>query len=404
MRVALFTETYLPQINGAVTHIKMLKDGLNALGHHAIVVAPKAVKEYSLTDDELICPGLPLKKLYNNNLAAPYSPKREEYIRRFKPDIIHIHNEFGMGFSALHMAKKLNVPLIYTLHSEYNKYLFYIAFPGAQALAEKLSYKYMAHFAKNADAMISPSAKAQEYLKEIGVDREVIIIPNNADVDTFSMDHREEKKRNDLRDSLGTPHSALVFCFVGRIGKEKSIDDLIDFWKAAEIPTGRAELWIIGDGPERSELQSKAKAMGLADSVRFLGGMDHEQIPQYLWAADFYATASLSEMHSVSMLEAMAAGLPVLQRLDEQNVSQIKEGVNGYIYKDGADFKEKVQHLLFLSDPEIKEFQKQTADSMRAHGKEELAAKVLEVYKTAIQDKNREKKTEKKGFWGWWRR
>ncbi len=404
MRVALFTETYLPQINGAVTHIKMLKDGLNALGHQAIVVAPKAVKEYSLTDDELICPGLPLKKLYNNNLAAPYSRKREEYIRRFKPDVIHIHNEFGMGFSALKMAKKLNVPLIYTLHSEYNKYLFYIAFPGAQHLAEKLSHKYMAHFAKNADAMISPSAKAQEYLKEIGVDREVIVIPNNADVDTFSADHRDEKKRNELRDSLGTPHSALVFCFVGRIGKEKSIDDLIDFWAAAEIPTGRAELWIIGDGPQLEELRLKVKADGLDSSVRFLGSMEHGQIPQYLWAADFYATASLSEMHSVSMLEAMAAGLPVLQRLDEQNLSQIKEGVNGHIYKDGADFKAKVQHLLTMSDAEIKEFQKRTADSMRAHGKEELARKVLEVYETAIQKKKREKKKNGKSFWDRWRR
>ena len=309
-----------------------------------------------------------------------------------------------MGFSALKMAKKLNVPLIYTLHSEYNKYLFYIALPGAQHLAEVLSHKYMAYFAKNADAMISPSAKAQEYLKEIGVDREVIVIPNNADVDTFSADHRQEKDRNERRDSLGTPHSALVFCFVGRIGKEKSVDDLIDFWQAAEIPAGRAELWIIGGGPELEALRSKVRSAGLEGSVRFLGSMEHDQIPRHLWAADFYATASLSEMHSVSMLEAMAAGLPVLQRLDEQNVSQIQEGVNGYIYKDGADFKEKVKSILAMSESEIKEFQKRTADSMRAHGKEELAAKVLAVYETAIRNKKREKKKAGKHIWERWRR
>ncbi|RRD93267.1 glycosyltransferase family 4 protein [Clostridiales bacterium COT073_COT-073] len=387
MRVALFTETYLPQINGAVTHIKMLKDGLVSLGHQAIVVAPKAVKKYSLTDDELICPGLPLKKIYNYSLAAPYSKKREDYIRKFKPDVIHIHNEFGMGFSALKMAKKLNIPLVYTLHSEYNKYLFYVAFPGAMQLAEKLSYKYMGYFAKNADVMISPSAKAEEYLKEIGVDREVIVIPNNADVDTFSADHRDMIKRNLLRDQIGTAHSALVFCFVGRIGKEKSLDDLIDFWQQTQVSKEKAELWIIGGGPQLNELKEKVETLGLKDEIRFLGSVEHGKISEYLWAADFYATASLSEMHSVSMLEAMAAGLPVLQRLDEQNLSQIEEGVNGYIYKDASEFKEKIQQILNMPEAEIRAFQQRTAESMKAHGKEELAAKIVEIYQMAIQTK-----------------
>ncbi len=402
MRIALFTETYIPQINGVVTHIKMLKDGLNALGHKAIVVAPKAVKDYALTEDELICPGIPLKKLYNNNLAAPYSKKREEYIRNFRPDVIHIHNEFGMGFSALKIAKKLNIPLVYTLHSEYNKYLFYIALPGTKKLAEKLSYRYMSYFMQNVDVMLSPSAKAQEYVDEIGVNKKVIVIPNNADVDTFSAEHRSELRRSRLRDELGTPRSALVFCFVGRIGKEKSIDELMDFWKAAEIPAGKAELWIIGGGPQLEELKAKAKAEGLEGEVRFLGSMEHSQIPEHLWAADFYATASLSEMHSVSMLEAMAAGLPVLQRLDQQNLSQIEEGVNGYIYTDTADFKEKLQRILKMSPEEVCEFQRKTADSMKAHGKEDLAEKILAVYEAAIREKKQEK--SKQSFWGRWRR
>ncbi|MDO4764733.1 MAG: glycosyltransferase [Eubacteriales bacterium] len=401
MRVALFTETYLPQINGVVTHIKMLKDGLQALGHQAIVVAPKAVKEYSLTNDELICPGIPLKRLYDNHLAAPYSKKREDYIKKFKPDVIHIHNEFGLGFSAIKMAKKLNIPLVYTLHSEYNKYLFYIAFPGAKHLAEKFSYKYMGYFAKNVDIMISPSAKAQEYIREIGVDREVLLVPNNADVDAFSADNRDMEKRNRLRDEMGTPHEALVFCFIGRIGKEKSIDDLIDFWNACEIPQGKAELWIIGGGPELPALREKAKLLGLENRIRFTDSLEHSMVPEYLWAADFYATASLSEMHSVSMLEAMAAGLPVLQRLDEQNISQIEDGVNGYIYKDGEDFKVKMEQILAMSEEEVRAFQKSTADSMRAYGKEELAGRMLEIYKMAIQKK---KKETKKSFWEKWKR
>lgn len=396
MRIALFTETYLPQINGVVTHIKMLKDGLNALGHQAIVVCPKAVKEYSLTDDELICPGIPIKRLYNNNVAAPYSKKREDYIKKFKPDVIHVHNEFGMGFSAIKMAKKLGIPIVYTLHSEYNKYLFYIAFPGAKKLAEKLSYKYMKYFATNVDVMISPSAKAQEYVRQIGVEKEVLVVPNNADVDAFSYDHSDAVKKAELRKEMDTPDNALVFCFVGRIGKEKSIDDLIDFWQNAEIPREKAVLWIIGGGPELENLQKKVKEAGLEDCVKFTGSLDHERIPEYLWACDFYATASLSEMHSVSMLEAMAAGLPVLQRRDEQNISQIEDGVNGFIYEDAEDFKSKIWEILGYSVLDVLNFKQRTADSMKLLGKEDLANRILEVYQMAIQKR---KPSVKVSFW-----
>lgn len=400
MKVAIFTETYIPQINGVATHVKMLKDGLIENGHEAIVVAPKAVKKHTLVEDELICPGLPLKKIYNYNLAAPYSKKREDYIKKFKPDVIHIHNEFGLGLSAVKMAKKFHIPLVYTLHSEYNKYLFYVAFPGAKHLAEKFSYKYMGYFAKNADIMISPSAKAQDYLREIGVDREVIVVPNNADIDTFSLEHRDMDKRNQLRDQLGTSHGALVFCFVGRIGKEKSIDTLIDFWKYADIAKEKAELWIIGSGPQREELENKVKDGGLDQKIRFLGSIDHGLIPNYLWAGDFYATASLSEMHSVSMIEAMTAGLPVLQRLDEQNLSQIQEGVNGHIFTNAEDFKARLNDLVHRPLEEIRQFQQATADSMKAYGKEELVARIIDVYQMAIQKKAAD---HKQGcFWKKW--
>lgn len=397
MRVALFTETYLPQINGVVTHIKMLKDGLNEMGHHAIVVCPKAVKEYSLTDDELICPGIPIKRLYNNNLAAPYSKKREDYIRKFRPDVIHVHNEFGMGFSALRIARKLNIPVVYTLHSEYNKYLFYITFPGAKKLAEKLSYQYMKYFANHVDVMISPSAKAQEYINDVGIEKEVLLVPNNADVDAFSRDSRNMQRRHEIRQSMGTTDDKLIFCFVGRVGKEKSIDDLIDFWKNADIPEEKVELWVIGGGPELSNLKNKVEKMEMTDCVRFTDSLDHSAIPEYLWACDFYATASLSEMHSVSMLEAMAAGLPVLQRLDEQNKSQINDGVNGYIYLDAEDFKRKVQAILNMSPQEVEDFQQRTAESMKQYGKKDLAERISEIYKLAIQ---KHKKEVKRGFWG----
>lgn len=94
MRIALFTETYLPSINGVVTHVKTLKEGLEALGHTVLVVtADSRVNNHVIADDVMYCPAVKLKKIYNYDIAPPISKERLDKIKSFAPDIIHIHNE-----------------------------------------------------------------------------------------------------------------------------------------------------------------------------------------------------------------------------------------------------------------------------------------------------------------------
>ena len=129
MRIALFTETYLPQINGVVTHVKTLKDGLERLGHEVMVVtADSSTSRHYLQGDVLYCPATRLKRLYNYCAALPISNTRLRYIRRFNPDVIHIHTEFGVGISGVVAAKILNIPLEYTLHNMLDEY-FYLIVP-----------------------------------------------------------------------------------------------------------------------------------------------------------------------------------------------------------------------------------------------------------------------------------
>ena len=110
MRIAIFTETYLPQINGVVTHIKILKEGLEALGHTVLIVTAdaKAHRHY-IEDGVLHCPAHTLKRIYNMCLASPVSSARLHYLREFNPDIIHLHTEFSVGLSGLAIAKILNI-------------------------------------------------------------------------------------------------------------------------------------------------------------------------------------------------------------------------------------------------------------------------------------------------------
>ena len=128
MRIALFTETYLPSINGVVTHVKTLKEGLEALGHTVLVVtADSRVNNHVIADDVMYCPAVKLKKIYNYDIAPPISKERLDKIKSFAPDIIHIHNEFGVGISGVLIARTLKVPLVYTLHTMYDDYVYYVA-------------------------------------------------------------------------------------------------------------------------------------------------------------------------------------------------------------------------------------------------------------------------------------
>ena len=151
MRIAIFTETYLPQINGVVTHIKILKEGLEALGHTVLIVtADSKAHTHYLKDNVLHCPAHNLKRIYNLDLASPVSRTRLKYLREFRPDIIHVHNEFSIGLSGMAIAKILKVPLVYTLHTMYDDYIYYIAPKPLIPLTKKLSHRYFRMFPQNA--------------------------------------------------------------------------------------------------------------------------------------------------------------------------------------------------------------------------------------------------------------
>ena len=145
------------------------------------------------------------------------------------------------------------------------------------------------------------------------------------------------------------------------------------------------KLFIIGGGPSEQELRELSKDLGIEDMVVFTGKVEHDELPPYYAACDLYITASLSDTNSISMLEAMATGLPVLHRYDPLNEGQVRNGVNGYIYHD-AD--EMYNYLLLFRDqsPEEKErFRQSVRESVDQAGCENLANYLITVYSKAYQ-------------------
>ena len=388
MRIALFTETYLPHINGVVTHVKILRDGLVQLGHEVLVVTADAGARHHYVEDGILhCPAHTSRRFYNYSLSLPISNSRLRLVREFAPDIIHIHNEFGIGMSGLLCAKILRVPLVYTLHTMYDDYLYYIAPKPFVKAATKVSHRYFKFIAKHSNALTGPSQKCQEYFRLTGLKKDVNVIPNAVEVDQFSPQEVPEEKKQELREKCGIREGSMVACFVGRLGREKSVDVLLEYWKAAVAPEDNIHLVVIGDGPVRPELEQQAQELGIGGMVTFTGKVEHEDLPPYYALCDVYVTASLSDTNSISMLEGMCSGLPVLQRTDPLNADQVRDGKNGFNFNSPEEMIQKLRQIQSMDVEALQGFKESVIASIRENGARELAERTLAVYERVRKKK-----------------
>lgn len=388
MRIALFTEVYLPYINGVVTHVKILKEGLEKLGHSVLVVTSDPNTRHHYTEDGVLhCPAVRLKKIYNYGLASPFSHTRTKLVEDFRPDVIHIHTEFSMGLSGIHIAHKLKVPLMYTLHTMYDDYVYYVAPKHLARLARDASRRYARHFAREAQALTSPSEKGSVYFREAGITKKVNVIPNAVELDSFRVKNIDPQRIEKLRRQLDLDRHRMTACFVGRLGKEKSVDVLLDYWAREITPEDGLHLLIIGDGPSRPELEEQARELGIAGMVTFTGAVPHEELPPYLALCDVYVTASLSDTNSISMLEGEAAGLPVLQRLDPLNADQVVEGRNGFLFNSPEELGRKLRLVRDMAPEELAALKDRVTRFVKDSGAETLANYTLSVYHTIYKDR-----------------
>ena len=389
MKVAIFVETYLPYLNGVVTHVKILRDGLIANGHDVLIVtADKNVKELIVEDGVLRCPALEVKRLYGYGLSSPLSFTLKRLVKDFEPDIVHIQQEFGIGMAGLRYSREFNIPLVYTLHTMYDDYIYYIAPAPLTGAARRISHNYIRFFARRADIITGPSKKCVDYLKNIGVTRKVHVIPNSVELENFTEEATTIEQRKQIREKYNIPDDAFVACFCGRIGREKGVDNLLKLWKNQIIGLEKAYLMIIGNGPELEELKQLSIELGIKDKVIFTGAVEHSKIPPYYASANVYATASLSEMYSISMLEAQASGLPVVQYLDPDNADQIQVGVNGFLFENAEQFGDIMRKLYNMTTEEAAELKSKVRYSVRDRSSESIAKFLLDLYQQAINKRH----------------
>ena len=379
MRIGIFSDTYIPQINGVSTSIEMLRKGLERNGHkvYIVTVNPSGLK-YKYDENVLRIPGVPIG-IFDYRLTSVYPAFAIKTIKSWNLDVIHSQTEFGIGTFARIISKQLNIPLVHTYHTMYEDYIHYITKGYFKKTSKKLvEYLTLFYCDSTATELIVPTKKTYDLFKEkYKVKRNVHIIPTGIEIEKYSKNYSLDKI-NRLKKSLKI-NDEKVLIFVGRLGLEKSVDFLIENHKKIN-----AKLLIIGDGPERTNLEKLVKKLKLNDKVIFTGKVALKDIGLYYKLGDIFVTASKTETQGLTVIEALAASLPVVAINDESFIDPIKNDYNGYLFNDKKEYINYINNLLDDKN-KLARLSINAYESSLKFSNKVFASNVLKIYKIAIK-------------------
>lgn len=389
MRIGIFTDTYPPYINGVSTSIIMLEQALRKKGHSVYIVTVNSEK-YSYEDSDRIIriPGIPIG-IYDYRLTGVYPLKAISKIKKWNLDVIHSHTEFGVGTFARIIAKQLNIPLVHTYHTMYEDYVHYIT-KGYFLTPGKKIVEYLTKFYcdKTATELIVPTQKAYDLFKEkYKVDRNIHIVPTGIEVERFYKENNQIDKVNELRKKLNIKDGIPIILSVGRIAEEKSVDFLIE--NHVEIlKQNKALLLVIGDGPDLEDYKKLANKLKLEDNIMFTGKVPFEEMHLYYQLATIFVTASRTETQGLTVIEAMAASIPVVVADDESFKTVVIDGLNGKLFSNKKEYVKSI--ITLLNDQEVlSRMSKQARITSETHSSKYFAEQVLAVYRKAIGPKRK---------------
>ncbi len=306
MRIGMMADLYKPHVSGVTNHIDLTRRALETVYGQEVFVF--TFGEPQPDDDERIVrsPGLPLRVASTGlYLNLRYSRRARQLLQTM--DVVHVHHPLLSGQLALRYARPWGLPIVFTNHTRYDLYMRAYLPLLPDAVGDMALKVYLPRFCREIDLTIAPSPSVAEMLRRLGVDAAIEVVPNGVDLRRF--EHLPDPWP---REQLGWSDEQVVIAYVGRLAPEKSLPFLLRAFRGVHEVYPQTRLLIVGDGPERENLQERARLMGLAEKVVFTGLVPYDEVPRYLRLADLFATASVTEVHPLSVIEAMAAGLPVV--------------------------------------------------------------------------------------------
>ena len=382
MKILLLSDVYKYNTNGVAGVVVMLASTLRTMGHDVKVLSLSTTRESFREGDDYYLPSVPFP-VYPEIRQSPViiHPFIKE-IKAWKPDIIHIHSEGSAARFGRSIARKTGAPLIMTVHTDYAKYVFR---SHSEATILKLAAKPLASFFyRRADVVTTPSQKAKLLMQSYHFKKKISVVPNGIKLERFQKDFSGEE-RAEMFSRWEIPDNGKLFVIVSRLSKEKNIIEILDYFPSLIEQDPGVHLLVVGDGPDMQHLMRRAKEPDLDGHVIFTGRISQDDLYRYYKSGIAFLSASTFEMHSLTYLEALACGLPLICRDDPCLLGVLKDGVNGYTYREKEEFVSHCAQL--IQDKEVRDrmaaasLRKSSAFSCRA-----MAKNMVRLYERMLKN------------------
>ena len=324
MHIVMMTNTYLPHVSGVAQSVVRFVDAYRSRGHSALVVAPEFEGQPEEERDVVRMPAVQHFNGSDFSVALPMPMYLTGTLNDFKPDLIHSHHPFLMGDTALRVSAARQLPLVFTHHTMYEQYTHYVPMQALH-LADAV-IKLCTGYANLCDHVIAPSEAVKRLLRERGVGRPISVIPSGVDTEKFQKGGGET-----FRKEHGIPAGAFLVGHVGRLAPEKNLTLLAEalamFFERHETAHGV----ITGAGVSEPAMRAILRDAGVGPRTHFTGPLSGDALVAAYDAFDVFLFTSKSETQGMVLVEAMAAGTPVVALKAPPVDEVVKDGRNGWL-------------------------------------------------------------------------
>ncbi|MEX2482796.1 MAG: glycosyltransferase [Gammaproteobacteria bacterium] len=393
MNILILTNTYIPHVGGVARSVAAFSEEYRARGHEVLIVAPEfpdmpenergvirvhAIQNFNASDFSVVLPTM---------LSL------DERIDAFDPDLVHSQHPFLLGTSAVRIARRLGVPLVFTHHTRYERYTHYV--PGDSPALKRFVIELATRYANLCDLVFAPSESVRQLLEHRGVTAPIKVVPTGVRPELFA--------RGDgagFRSQTGIPDDAFVVGHLGRLAPEKNLEFLAESVAGFAADDSRVHFLVVGNGPSEDAIRATFARAGLEQRLHHVGVLQQQALSDALHAMDLFAFASTSETQGMVLTEAMAAALPVVA-LEAPGASEVvTDRHNGRLLPDADPhtFAGALAWVAGLPDSELSAMRKAALATAERFSMTRSADKALDCF-AALQSGSPAAATQDESAW-----
>ncbi len=385
MKIGMMVDSYKPYVSGITNYVDINKRYFELAGHEVFVFTFGDLDYDDGEKNVIRSRGVPLSDS-GFYLSMRYSRAAKKLLQTM--DVVHVQHPFLSGRLALRYCRE--IPIVYTNHTRYDLYAQAYLPMMPEEMSQGLLQAYMPSFCNAVDLVIAPSAGMKTILRQLNVDRDIEVVPNGVDLQNFLTAQPLP------REPFGYKEDDLLLVYAGRIALEKNLPFLLRSFAGIAETLPNAQLLLLGSGVQmyEEEIRSLVGELNLSERVHLTGRIAYDQLPAYLAMCDIFVTASVTEVHPLSVIEAMGVGLPVMGIQSVGVGDTVQDGITGFLSThELSAFTAKLTRLCLDAS-----LRAQMRDSARkassAYAIERVSAVLLKQYEKIVKESK-----PRKGNW-----